>query len=335
MTHACDRCSQTFTRKSNLIRHKDERCQRNERSRSPHVERTAKRTETEKKTLKSETTKKRLFPKEVRSLFNSIVSIPKEKNEPKRKEIEVSVGDLLRIVNSDESSSNSSVDEDSEEEDFEDSLDVDSLIQSVVEYLITHDKDELFELLKDYEEIQAVRDSIEKYLSGEGVIEDTMQEIRNTISKLSLSKSAQVRAKILLNDIEKNRYRVSEILNRLNIGPNDELFLLTLQNLVQEELLTEEQFQRLTENTTATLDDIANIIKDTKIGQGLEHLPRSSRELKDELRKAISNEFVNVKRILAIMEELSSRYSIPADEIKEKVENGDLHCIKVWIDELD
>ena len=94
----------------------------------------------------------------------------------------------------------------------------------------------------------------------------------------SISKVKQLRLKILLDDIARNRHRVQSIMRRTvdAMGKKEEIAFI-LKQLAREELLSEEQYLKLAQ---ISIDDLtsrlANIIKETKIGQGIKFLPRKT-----------------------------------------------------------
>ena len=62
---------------------------------------------------------------------------------------------------------------------------------------------------------------------------------------LPIQKSKQHRLKVLVSDIDKNRYRVEYVLTRLNHAHEEEGKCNVLQQLLREDLLSEDQFLRL------------------------------------------------------------------------------------------
>ena len=86
---------------------------------------------------------------------------------------------------------------------------------------------------------------------------------------------------------QNNRYRVKSILTRLNNSQDD--IKNVLKRLIREELLSQEQFEKLT-NLEGKFDlpAVALVIKDTKIGRGLKFLPRKMNDLVKSLQTLLT-----------------------------------------------
>ena len=119
---------------------------------------------------------------------------------------------------------------------------------------------------------------------------------------------------MLLNDIADNRHRVQTILTRLKDNGRDEN---TLKQLVREQLLSPEQYEKIKENAAAALDlaAIAEIIKDTKVGRGLKFLPRTVDDLKTKVQvllKEIATKGIDAikNELIAILDELLHKNGI-------------------------
>ena len=87
---------------------------------------------------------------------------------------------------------------------------------------------------------------------------------------------------ILLKDINQTRYCVETILTRLTDAEGEKHLSFTLKQLALEELLSEEQHLEL--DKTLLEDElessrIVDIIKGTKVGQGIKFLPRKLNDL--------------------------------------------------------
>ena len=96
------------------------------------------------------------------------------------------------------------------------------------------------------------------------------------LEQTNIAKSSQHRLKMLLNDIKNNRYRVNSILQQLNDADGDKDRIKdALEQLAREDLLSDEQFEKILELEDITLPAVADIIKGTKLGQGLKFLPRT------------------------------------------------------------
>ena len=86
-----------------------------------------------------------------------------------------------------------------------------------------------------------------------------------------ITKSKQHRLKMLLNDIYSNRYRLQTILTRLDDAQNARDISNILEQLVREEMLSHEQYEKLVELEELELPSVVEIIKETKMGQGLNY----------------------------------------------------------------
>ena len=165
---------------------------------------------------------------------------------------------------------------------------VDDIEKTVIEYVMKHDKEELSELLNDFKEevnedfmdiVTKLEDLINIFIvSDEEVplMEKEIFELRRSLESSNLKKSQQQRLKILLDDIQHNRYRVRSIFTRLKNAQDERDITNIVEQLAREELISTEQYEKLLEDDAAyTLATTANIVKDTKIGQGLKFLPTS------------------------------------------------------------
>ena len=153
------------------------------------------------------------------------------------------------------------------------------MIQSTVNYLVAHDKEELMTLLDDFKDeageeyvgtltkLDELVNSflVDEFLEGEPLlpmIEDLMRELESS----HILRSKQHRLKMLLNDIKNNRYRVKSILTRLNDADGDKDRIKdVLRQLAQEDLChhSEEQIEQLIGLENLNLANVADIIKDT------------------------------------------------------------------------
>ena len=84
---------------------------------------------------------------------------------------------------------------------------------------------------------------------------------------IAIGKLKQHRMKMLLDDIKSNRFRVHSIFTRIVHGQGKDDMLSILKQLAAEELLSPEQFEKLSELEDLDLPIIALIIKDSKVGQ--------------------------------------------------------------------
>ena len=176
---------------------------------------------------------------------------------------------------------------------------VTNLVQSTTADIILHDKKELVELLKEMKEevgeeyidtVLQLEELIsafftDAYLEG-NLILPMINELRTAIESSSISKVKQHRLKMLLDDINNNRYRVRSILTRLSNSQDDIKTIAKV--LAREELLSKEQFEKLAELEDLDLPAVALIIKDTKIGRGLKLLPRKINDLVQSLQTLLT-----------------------------------------------
>ena len=222
------------------------------------------------------------------------------------------------------------IDEAEKEEDNDD--EEQDLTKSTVEYIIQHDKEELLQLMEELkddidEEFMDIVLSIEKlleiffeegFLDGEP-IRPQIDDLLNKLETSEIPKSNQHRIKMLLGDIAKNRYRVEEIIQRLMDEEDKGQMSTILQMLVREGRLSDEQFKELVELEDPDLEKITQIIKDTKIGQGLNFLPWTISNLRHTLHSLLSeleengSELIKSK-LASILEELFHRDAIRLKE---------------------
>ena len=110
---------------------------------------------------------------------------------------------------------------------------------------------------------------------------------RKLDSSATIPNSKQHRLHILLKDINQNCHHVKTDLNRLSDEEGEEHLSFTLKQLALEELLSEEQHL---EHDKVLVEDeldssrILNVIKGTKVGQGLNILPRNLNDLVKSLQ---------------------------------------------------
>ena len=162
---------------------------------------------------------------------------------------------------------------------------------------------------------------------------DNIQQLLRKLSNSKIKKSDLHRLDWLLSDIKSNHIRVEEILNRLNyaIGEDtdNERFLTTLKQLLAGELLTLEQYESLVGLLAFDLDKVVTVIKTTKIGRGLDFLPRMTQDLLDKLKLwtsefAVEGTTLLQKKIAAVLDELSARKAITKKVYKDVKEKNDI-----------
>ena len=129
-----------------------------------------------------------------------------------------------------------------------------------------------------------------------------------------------------MNDIERNRHRVKSIVNRFSQAEEDsDSRLWIIKQLAKENLIMEQQYFRLVEEIKELdVKRLIDIIKEYKIGEGLDFLPRKTDKLIDTLQEWLE-EFVEKgsstlkNKIGAVLNELLRRKEISSqhyDEIK-------------------
>ena len=183
--------------------------------------------------------------------------------------------------------------------------DIRNLIHSTTKTLIRNDEEEVKKLIKEFKaeadeemELEEMEKSVEKFLDGELTLSSIL-DISRKLENSSLLLSKQLRLRMLLNDIADNRHRVQTILTRLKDNGRDEN---TLKQLVREQLLSPEQYEKLNAAAALDLTAIAEIIKDTKVGRGLKFLPRTVDDLKTKVQVLLKE--IATKGIDAIKNEL-------------------------------
>ena len=113
-----------------------------------------------------------------------------------------------------------------------------------------------------------------------------INELRAAVENSLITKLKQHRLKMMVDDINNNRYRVKSILTRVSNSQDDIKNISEM--LVREELLSEEQFEKLGKlEETFDLPAVALVIKDTKIGQGLKFLSRKMNDLVKSLQRLL------------------------------------------------
>ena len=177
---------------------------------------------------------------------------------------------------------------DTEEKEEEEDEEEENMTNATIQYLILHNKEELQDLMEgikdeiDAEFMDIVLDIeklledffVEEFVDGES-IKPQINPLLNQLENSKIPKSKQHRIKMLLDDIEKNRYRVEQIFQRLTDVEDKEEMLTVLKTLVREGHLSDEQFERLVELEDPDLHTIKEVITDTKVGEGLKFLPRT------------------------------------------------------------
>ena len=212
-------------------------------------------------------------------------------------------------------------DEESSDEEPDENEELYELIHSTFDYVTKHDQEELNDLIAEFKKevseefadsVLLLEELLEKYVADEFLEgELTLPKIKNVMRRLwtsPITKWKQSKFNMFLYDLEKNRHRVKSILTRLSNVESEEMFEHVLKSLLREELISMEQYEHLKHNFVAELPVIADIIRETKVGQGLKFLPRSTRRLK-LMRDHILNEGIDESKneLEAIAAELRQR----------------------------
>ena len=159
-----------------------------------------------------------------------------------------------------------------EEEEMDEGQDIKKLIQSTTQYLVKDDKKELMDLIADFKKeagkdiidvVNEIEKLIERFIDGELVLQYILDMCRQ-LENSSILLSKQQKLKMLINNIDKTRYRIHTILTRLHDEePEEEDIASTLSHLTKEELLSPEEYQKLTkDDVVLDLPTIASIIKE-------------------------------------------------------------------------
>ena len=224
------------------------------------------------------------------------------------------------------------------EEEEEEGDEVKRLIRSTTKYLTSEDFKELHNLLHNIEKeagpdlIDSVTEwktLIDKFLrnkfdSDGELILPRIINLLQTLKSSPIALSKQERIKMLLRDIDQNRFRVESILTRLNEAEDEEDISNTLEQLKREELISPEQFEKMTENDAAfELPTIVTIIKDTKIGRGFKFLPNKLRDLTSKLESLIEEGTIPITDLLAYLDEILRQKGITSKEYQSLQKNID------------
>ena len=180
-------------------------------------------------------------------------------------------------------------------------------ITSTADYLIQHDKKELQELVTEIEKDDDIIDTVlsleellgiyleQEFLERDGdAIDMKIIELVNSLSgSKNISKASLIKIKMLITDIERNRQRVKDIVNRFSqAGDDRDSRLWIIKQLAKENLIMEQQYFRLVEEIEELdIKRLIDIIKEYKIGEGLDFLPRKTNRLIDTLQEWL-DEFV-------------------------------------------
>ena len=202
------------------------------------------------------------------------------------------------------------------------------MLESVKE--IEKDDEEIIDTVTELEELITVYLQ-DEFLDRESVAEKVL-EILNRLSKSKhVPKSRLLKIKMLLNDITKNRARVREIVARfIQAGDDSKNRLWIIEQLAKEKLLSEEQYFKLAEIVDAIdIKQLTDVIRETKIGQGMNFLPRKTGQLLDNLREWMQEFLENggtvlQSKISSVLNELFQRKKITEERYNELKEQHDI-----------
>ena len=221
-----------------------------------------------------------------------------------------------------------------EDDDGDEDEEEEELINSIIQPSIQHDREELEEILEEIKEVDGFEDLVlefeelldcfwtKEYLENDEAIRPKLDDIlRRLDASNQLQKSKLFRVKMLLDDIAENRYRITQLIDRLMDAGDKEHLTIILDSLVSEGLISEEQFTELSQmETPLDLEKIKEVITRTKTGHGLKFLPRTIIDLRHTLHTLLTElgeeEGDNTIRskISAILEELFRRNVIRDSE---------------------
>ena len=122
---------------------------------------------------------------------------------------------------------------------------------------------------------------LDEFLDGEPII-TKINELRRKLDSSAIPKSKQHRLKFLLDVIAQNLHRVQTGGRRKADADGEEHLSFTLKQLALEELLSEEQYLELDKallEVELSSSRIVDVIKGTKVWQGLKFLPRKLNDL--------------------------------------------------------
>ena len=202
--------------------------------------------------------------------------------------------------------------------------------------MIQHDKKELVDILATIEKTDDIIDVVttlenvikifveRDFLEREQIDEEILQLVDSLSSSRDISKATLLKIKMLVSDVEKNRARVKDVVTRFNqVGQDTKMRLW----LLKENLLTEQQYLKLAEEIDElNVERLVNTIKEFKIGEGLNFLPRKTDQLIDTLQDWLE-ELVEKgssalkNKISGVLNELLRRKQITNkryDEIKQE-----------------
>ena len=205
-----------------------------------------------------------------------------------------------------------------------------------VEYLIRHDRSEIEELLNAFQGDELFEDDVNRLeqladnwitneILGKQLSLEDIEQILRKLTSSSIPRSKLHRFEMLLKDIRSNRFRVYDIIHRMNpilSDPNRTVkdILGCLKSMVREGFISEEQFRSLNKKIKdLDLENVILEIKSVKVGRGVDFLPRETPDLLKKL-KEWAMEFAKDgtaalrQKILSVLDELLFRKVITNKE---------------------
>ena len=192
--------------------------------------------------------------------------------------------------------------------------------------------DELFE--DDFNRLdQLTQEWIANEILGKQLALDDIQQILRKLKSSSIPRSKLHRFEMILGDIRSNRFRVSDIMHRMNVILSDPNVVPKhisdgLKAMVREGFISDEQFKSLNKNVNnLDLDKVITEIKSTKVGRGINFLPRETSDLMKKLRHwtmefAKDGTAALRQKILSVLDELLFRNVITKEEHKDIKEDS-------------
>ena len=192
--------------------------------------------------------------------------------------------------------------------------------------------DELFE--DDVNRLdQLTQEWIANEMLGKQLALDDIEQILRKLKSSSIPRSKLHRFEMILGDIRSNRFRVSDIMHRMNVilsDPNVASKHISdgLKAMVREGFISDEQFKALNKNVNnLDLDKVITEIKSTKVGRGINFLPRETSDLMKKLRHwtmefAKDGTAALRQKILSVLDELLFRNVITKEEHKDIKEDS-------------
>ena len=218
-----------------------------------------------------------------------------------------------------------------------------------VEYLIRHDRSEIDELLNTFHCDELFEDDVnrleqltdhwvaDEILGKQRALDDIEQILRKLMAS-SIPMSKLHRFEMLVKDIRSNRFRVYDIIHRMNLILSDpnrtpKHISDSLKSMVREGYISEEQFQSLNKKVKELdLEKVILEIKSVKVGRGVDFLPRETPDLLKKL-KEWAMEFAKDgtaalrQKILSVLDELLFRKVITNKEHKDIKEDSKIDQI--------